>query len=307
MKISSTQYFAQTTQQLGDIQASLSKTQMQLSSGKKITKPSDEPDKAAVVSRLQSAIARQQSYQETLKTANNRLTSEQTVLGSASEVLSRIKELSTQAASDTLGAQDRQSIALEIDTLREQLLSLANTQDANGNYLFAGSRADQPAFGKDAQGRVMYQGDQARMQVNIGDSRRMNLNRPGSDVFVRAVRTDDKGVQSGVDFFQVLSDLSTAIRSSDHKAMTRGVSEVDVLQNGISEGVGQVGADQAVVDAQNGVLDQIVLQLKTSKSDVEDLDYTEAVTRMNRDELALQAAQSSFAKISQLSLFKLLR
>ena len=306
MKISSTQYFAQTTQQLGDIQASLSKTQMQLSSGKKITRPSDEPDKAAVVSRLQSAIARQQSYQETLKTANNRLTSEQTVLGSASEVLSRIKELSTQAASDTLGAQDRQSIALEIDTLREQLLSLANTQDANGNYLFAGSRADQPAFGKDAQGRVMYQGDQARMQVNIGDSRRMSLNRPGSDVFVRAVRTDDKGVQSGVDFFQVLSDLSTAIRSSDHKAMTRGVSEVDVLQNGISEGVGQVGADQAVVDAQNGVLDQIVLQLKTSKSDVEDLDYTEAVTRMNRDELALQAAQSSFAKISQLSLFKFL-
>ena len=306
MKISSTQYFAQTTQQLGDIQASLSKTQMQLSSGKKITKPSDEPDKAAVVSRLQSAIARQQSYQETLKTANTRLTTEETTLKSASDVLSRIKELSTQAASDTLGAQDRQGIALEIDTLREQLLSLANTQDANGNYLFAGSRADQPAFGKDAQGRVMYQGDQARMQVNIGDSRRMNLNRPGSDVFVRAVRTDDKGVQSGVDFFQVLSDLSTAIRSSDHKAMTRGVSEVDVLQNGISEGVGQVGADHAVVDAQNGVLDQIVLQLKTSKSDVEDLDYTEAVTRMNRDELALQAAQSSFAKISQLSLFKFL-
>ena len=306
MKISSTQYFAQTTQQLSDIQTSLSKTQMQLSSGKKITKPSDEPDKAAVVSRLQSAIARQQSYQETLKTANTRLTTEETTLKSASDVLSRIKELSTQAASDTLGAQDRQSIALEVDTLREQLLSLANAQDANGNYLFAGSRADQPAFGKDAQGRVVYQGDQSRMQVNIGDSRRMNLNRPGSDVFVRAVRTDDQGVQSGVDFFQVLSDLSAAIRSSDHTAMTRGVSEVDVLQNGISEGIGQIGADQAVVDAQNGVLDQIILQLKTSKSDVEDLDYTEAVTRMNRDELALQAAQSSFAKISQLSLFKFL-
>ena len=63
MKISTTQYFAQSTQQLGDIQTSLSKTQMQSSSGKKITKPSDEPDKAAVVSRLQSGIARQQSYQ----------------------------------------------------------------------------------------------------------------------------------------------------------------------------------------------------------------------------------------------------
>lgn len=306
MKISTTQYFNQTTQQLGDIQASLSKTQTQLSLGKKITKPSDEPDKAAVVSRLQSAIARQQSYQETLKTAGTRLSSEETTLRSAGDVISRIKELATQAASDTVGAQDRQSLAQEIDSLREQLLSLANSQDANGNYLFAGSRANEPAFAKDAKGRVVYQGDQARMQVNIGDSRRLSLNRVGSDVFARVNRTDDKGVTTGVDFFQSLADLSAAIRSSDRTAMTRGVAEVDQLQNGLSEGIGQVGADQAVVDAQTGVLEQLILQLKSSKSDVEDLDYTEAVTRMNRDELALQAAQSSFAKISQLNLFQFL-
>ena len=112
---------------------------------------------------------------------------------------------------------------------------------------------------------------------------------------------------TGVDFFQSLADLSASIRSSDRTAMSRGVAEVDQLQNGLSEGLGQVGADQAVVDAQTSVLDQLILQLKSSKSDVEDLDYTEAVTRMNRDELALQAAQSSFAKISQLNLFQFLR
>ena len=307
MKISTTQYFSQTTQQLSDLQASLSKTQTQLSSGKKMTKPSDEPDKAAVVARLQSAIARQQSYQETLKTANVRLTTEESALRSAGDVMSRIKELATQAASDTVGDQDRKSLALEIDNLRDQLLSLANTQDANGNYLFAGSRADQPAFAKDASGRVAYQGDQSRMQVNIGDSRRLNLNRAGSDVFVRVNRSDGQGGSTGVDFFQALADLTSAIRNTDRTAMRRGVGEIDQLQNGLSEGIGQVGADQAVVDAQTSVLDQVILQLKTSKSDVEDLDYTEAVTRMNRDELALQAAQSSFAKISQLSLFQLLR
>ena len=85
-----------------------------------------------------------------------------------------------------------------------------------------------------------------------------------------------------------------------------GVSEVDILQNGISEGLGQIGADQTVVDLQNTVLDQVILRLKTTRSDVEDLDYTEAITRMNKDQLALEAAQSSFAKISQLSLFKFL-
>jgi len=76
------------------------------------------------------------------------------------------------------------------------------------------------------------------------------------------------------------------------------------LQNGISEGLGQVGADLTVVDMQTSVLDQMLLQFKTTRSDVEDLDYTEAITRLNRDQIALEAAQSSFAKISQLSLFQ---
>ena len=57
---------------------------------------------------------------------------------------------------------------------------------------------------------------------------------------------------------------------------------------------------------QNNVLDQVMLRLKSTRSDVEDLDYTEAITKMNKEQLALEAAQSSFAKISQLSLFKYL-
>ena len=65
-----------------------------------------------------------------------------------------------------------------------------------------------------------------------------------------------------------------------------------------------MGADLTVVDMQTSVLDQMLLQFKTTRSDVEDLDYTEAITRLNRDQIALEAAQSSFAKISQLSLFQ---
>ena len=92
----------------------------------------------------------------------------------------------------------------------------------------------------------------------------------------------------------------------DRTKIQRGIAELDTLQNGISEGLGQIGADLTVVDMQNSVLDQVVLRLKTTRSDIEDLDYTEAITRMNKDQLALEAAQSSFAKISQLSLFKFL-
>jgi flagellar hook-associated protein 3 FlgL len=306
MKISTGLYFDRSTQQLGGVQARLTKVQEQLSTGLQIVKPSDEPDKASLITRLEGELARQASYQETLKSVNVRLTAEETALKNTSDVMYRIKELAVQAANDTVGAQDRQSIALEMGNLREQILSLANSQDSNGNYLFSGSKAGSPAFNKDATGHVNYQGDQARMQVNVGDNRRMNLNMPGSDLYTRVVRDDGKGNKTGVDFFQALDDLVNAVKTSDVKAMQRGVAEVDTLQNGISEGLGQIGADLTVVDLQTNVLDQVVLRLKTTRSDVEDLDYTEAITRMNKDQLALEAAQSSFAKISQLSLFKFL-
>ncbi len=307
MKISTTLYFDRATQQMGNVQANLSKVQEQMSTGLQIVKPSDAPDKAALVTRIESELSRQTSYQDTLKAVNVRLTAQETALKNTSDVLYRIKELATQAANDTLSSADRQSVALELGALREQIMSLGNSQDSNGNYLFSGSKASTPPYSKDAAGVVYYQGDQARMKVNVGDSRRMNLNMPGSDAYVRVVRDDGKGQKSGVDFFQALDDLVTAVKASDHTKIQRGISEVDDLQQGVSDGLAQVGTDLTVVDMQNSVLDEVVLRLKATRSDVEDLDYTEAITRMNKDQLALQAAQSGFAKISQLSLFNYIK
>lgn len=304
MKISTTLYFDRATQQLGNVQGELAKTQEQLSTGKQIVKPSDAPDKASLVTRLESELGRQTSYQETLKSVQTRLQSEETALKNTSDVLVRVKELSIQAASDTLGPADRQSIALEISSLREQILSLANTQDTNGNYLFSGSRVGEPAFGPDAKGQMVYQGDQARMKVAVGDNRRMNMNMPGSDAFVRVIRDDGKGGKVGVGFFQALDDLAKAVKTSDRTSIQRGIKEIDTLQQGASDAVAQIGTDLNVVDMQNSVLDEVTLRLKITKSDTEDLDYTKAITKMNKDQLALEAAQSSFAKISQLSLFK---
>jgi flagellar hook-associated protein 3 FlgL len=304
MKISTSLYFNKATTQLGNVQGELSKTQEQLSLGKQIVKPSDMPDKAALITRLESELSRQTGYQNTLKSVNIRLTAEETALKNTTDVMYRMKELALQAANDTLSSADRQSVALELSNLKDQVLSLANSQDSNGNYLFSGSRNGSPTFAKDASGKVLYQGDQARMKVNVGDSRQMNLNMPGTDAFIRVVRDDGKGNKKGVDFFQSLDDLVAAVQSGDHTNIQRGIGEMDTLQNGISQGLGQVGSDMSIVDMQNTVLDQVVLQLKTTRSDVEDLDYTTAITKMNKDQLALEAAQSSFAKISQLSLFK---
>jgi flagellar hook-associated protein 3 FlgL len=303
MKVSTSLFFERASAQLGNVQGSLAKTQEQLSTGKQITKPSDEPDKASTVTRLESEMARQKSYQETLTTVQTRLTSQETSLRNVSDVLIRIKELTVQAANDTVSSADRKAIGLEIIGLRDQLLSQANAQDTNGNFLFAGSRSTQAPYAVDANGHITYQGDQSRMKVQVGDNRRMNANTPGSDVFLRVVRDDGKGNQVGVNFFEALKDLSDAIINGLPKDMDRGLGEIDILQQGISNATAQIGSDMSVVDMQNSVLDETTLRLKSTLSDVQDLDYTEAITRMNKDQLALEAAQSTFAKIAKLTLF----
>jgi len=252
---------------------------------------------------LESEMARQKSYQETLTTVQTRLTSQETSLRNVSDVLIRIKELTVQAANDTVSSADRKAIGLEIIGLRDQLLSQANAQDTNGNFLFAGSRSTQAPYALDANGHITYQGDQSRMKVQVGDNRRMNANTPGSDVFLRVIRDDGKGNQVGVNFFEALKDLSDAIINGLPKDMDRGLGEIDILQQGISNATAQIGSDMSVVDMQNSVLDETTLRLKSTLSDVQDLDYTEAITRMNKDQLALEAAQSTFAKIAKLTLF----
>jgi flagellar hook-associated protein 3 FlgL len=299
MKVSTSMFFDRASAQLANVQGNLAKTQEQLSTGKQITKPSDEPDKASLVTRLESEIARQKSYQESIKAIEIRRKAEETALNSTSDVMFRMKELSVQAANDTLGAADRKTIALEMTELRNQILSLANSQDSNGNYLFAGSRVSQMPFSPDAKGVIVYKGDQARMVVGVGDNRRI----PGSDAFTNVVRDDGKGGRVGIGFFQAMGDLIEAVKSSNRVAIQRGISEIDTLQQGLSDATAQVGTDLNVVDSQNNVLDEITLRLKTTMSDIQDLDYTEAITKMNKDQLALEAAQSSFAKISKLSLF----
>jgi flagellar hook-associated protein 3 FlgL len=189
--------------------------------------------------------------------------------------------------------------------LREQMLGVVNAQDDQGQSLFSGTRARAPAF-TEVDGRVAYTGDQTPVRITSGDQRLQQYNRSGTDVFARVVRETADGPQ-GVGFFDAIDDLITAVESGSQPDLQRGISEMDLLQQGVSLALAETGADQNNVQSQLDLLDQTILRLKTTLSDVEDLDYTEAVTRMNKQMLSLEAAMSSFAKVSQLNLFDYMR
>jgi len=306
MQISTAFLFDRAATQMSNATSALSKSQAQIATGKQILNASDAPDQAAAIARLQATISRQESYNKALDTLQGRLDLESTTLSSGSDVLVRIKELTVQVNNGTQGTVSRAAIATEIKGLRDQLLSLANTRDTSGNYIFSGSKVGTPAFQTDAQGAVSYAGDQTRMNVAIGDQRAIPLNRPGSDAFVRVVRTDQQGNASGVGFFQSLDDLITSMDNNDKAGMQRGLTEVGALHNGIVLAQADAGTSMKVIEQQGTILGDTNITLKSALSKVQDLDMTTAITNMQKQMVSLEAAQASFAKISQLSLFKYL-
>jgi flagellar hook-associated protein 3 FlgL len=303
MTISTSYLFDRALGQMTDLQTRISKAQDQLATGKLVVSPSDDPEKISVMQRLKSALNRQDSYANTLQAAGVRLNAQENAVRNSSTILVRIKELALQASSDTMNGEDRTNIASEIEGLQKDLLSLANTTDVNGNFVFGGSRVSTAPFSVVA-GIASYQGDQADVQAEAGDQRKVQISRPGSAVFAGTIRADS-GERVG--FFQVLEDLKTAINDSTYADMHRGLDELDKLQSGFSQAMVQIGTELNVVENQTKIIDDTRIQLQTTLSQVQDTDYTEAITRLQKEMLGLQAAQSSFAKTADLNLFNYIR
>jgi flagellar hook-associated protein 3 FlgL len=303
MKISTSFLFERATERMSTIQNKLATTQAQMAVGKQILSPSAAPDQAAAIQRLKGEVQRQDSHMRTLDVAMRRYTAEETALSSSNDVLIRMKELGIQAANDTLAPDDRKAIGVEMKALRDQLLSLGNTRDDSGNYLFSGTRVNTPAFAEDAYGAVVYQGDQTQTRIPAGVERTVQFTRAGTDVFSRVVREDGESVG----FFDALDEMIEGVNNSQATGVQQGIADLTQMHNSLTLSQAQNGSDQVVVQSQLDVLDETALRLKSTLSEIEDLDYAEAVTRMNKEMMALEAAMGSFAKISGLTLFDYIR
>jgi flagellar hook-associated protein 3 FlgL len=305
MKISTAYFYDRATRNISDAQLRLSTTQAKLASGKQLAAPSEAPDQALGIERLRAAVQHQDALTGQLRSVQARLGAEETTLVSTNRLLISLKELSIAAVNDPFNSDNRTAMAREMTVLRDELLTLANTRDDRGQYLFAGSAVGEPPYAADAEGRIDYRGDQTEAWLRSGDQRIVRFNRAGNDVFVRVLRGgEDNPV--GVPFFDVIDDAIAAVEAGDSGAMSRSMGEIDQLLRGNELALVQTGADQKTVENQTIRIEDNTLLLRGLQSDLEDLDYAEAITRMNQEMNALQAAMTSFGKVSQLTLFNVI-
>ncbi len=299
MRISTALWYRQGVNNMLENQSGLSKTQRQLATGRRILSPQDDPVGAVRSLKLDEALANVRQYQRNGERAAPRLQREEQVLASMTNNLQRVRELAVQGLNDTLTASDRDTIALELRQRLDGLLSLANEKDANGEYLFSGSRTDKVPFVDTGSG-YSYQGDQTQRLAQLGENSFVATNDPGDKLFMSI----DDGSGGTTDLFSIVRKLA-----DDMDAGTPAEQSLTQIDNAIArldQARARIGSRRNTIDAQRQAQDTFSLVIQKDLSDLRDLDYAKAVSRLQQQMLSLQASQKTFMKIEGLSLFNYL-
>jgi len=300
MRIGTLQLFRQGVNAILDQQTRLVGTQLQLASGKRINKPSDDPTGAAQILGLSESLKVTEQYQKNIEHARSRLELEDAALGSVGDALQRARELAVQGLNDTNGAQDRAAIAQEIRQLTDEVLGLANRKDGAGEYLFAGFQGQNAPFSHDGSGNFSYAGDQGQRQLQVGPARQVADGDSGLDVFMK-VPAAGGGFE---DVFSTLYKLATDLEANAPNAGS--LDQIDAAMDHLLGFRATAGARLNAIDSQATINGALLEQLNATRSNIEDLDYAEAASRLSQQSLTLQAAQQAFVKVQNLNLFNFL-
>ncbi|GAO36375.1 flagellar hook protein [Sulfuricella sp. T08] len=163
----------------------LIKTQQQVSSGRRILSPSDDPVASARVLDLSQSQSLNKQYDTNAGSATSSLGLEESMLSSVGNLIQDVRTSALQAANASLNDQDRASIATDLRSRYQELLGLANSTDGNGQYMFSGYKGITKPFVETSLGNVTYQGDQGQRLIQISPSRQMAVSDSGADVFQR--------------------------------------------------------------------------------------------------------------------------
>ena len=210
--------FSSTTEQLQDLQN-------KIGSGKNILKASDDPIGAVQLSGLNVVKGQIEQFERNVNSATDRITLLDKNLENLGSIMVRAQELVIQASSDTLGASDRETIALEVDEMKKEVLSLANAQDSNGSFLFSGYKTNTMPFVEDISGKINYKGDRGLSSLSISESRVIETTLDGGTLF-QSVKNPSG---ANVSIFLMLEDISNSIRSASsgvESVKSTGIAEL---------------------------------------------------------------------------------
>lgn len=278
----------------------LAKAQEQLTTGRRVNRPSDDPIDARRAVNTQTRIGENEQFSRNISDVGPQLTETATTLLRVLDIIQRTRDLTLQGANGTIGQAQLDQIALEIDQLLEALVVSGNHQ-TNGRFIFGGTRTLSPAFTVTRVAgditAVTAQGNTLFLRVSISRGITVNVNEPGIRAF-----------QGTVDMFQLLIDIRDDMRAGNRTALQGAdLANLDLAQDQILLSVARVGSLQNRLERVSADTEDFILQLQEVLSDRVDADFAEAMINFNSLSNGLQAALNAAARVLQPSLLDFIR
>jgi flagellar hook-associated protein 3 FlgL len=302
MQVSTEQFFRHQNENMVELQTKIANLQSKIGTGKQLELPSDNPVAFSDAARYKHQLSKLEQYGRNIDNVNQRLSAEETTLSQFANVLTRVQELAIQGANDTLSVEDRKSVALEIDLLRDELIGLANSKDNLGGAVFGGYRTAGEVFIKRDNGVVDYIGDTNIAQVEVAEGIFSPSSNNGQATFMQVSVTEREGSHS---VFSLLSETITALRNGEAgKEQLNGIASA--LDHVVNARV-VCGTRLGALATQKDIIENDKTNSKVMLSSVEDTNIEEVVSQLKQKLLSLEASQAAFVKIAELSLFNYLR
>ncbi len=171
MRVSTLSIYNLANSSMSEANQALVRTQEQISTGKRILSAADDPVAATRIQQLNRNIASVDQFSRNIDIAENNLALEETSLNGATNLLQRIQELAVQAGNTAvLSPSEYASLADEVNIRLDELVGIANTQNSNGDYIFAGFKSDNQPFSGDSNNGYQFNGDEGQLRIEIDNS-----------------------------------------------------------------------------------------------------------------------------------------
>ena len=265
----------------------------QISSGNRLTSLGVDPNASALVLNFENSIQQNKAYVKQADSATAMLQSTETALQAVNDAIVRLQELAVQGT----GTGDNSGAEQEVLSIKDNLLSLANTQ-TNGKYIFAGTRTQTVPFASTASG-ADYGGDTGIISLDVSSSTSVATNLIGDTVFFGS-----GGQDSPTDLFAQVTDLATALRTNASTSTVQ--ANLKTILSEVNAKLAEVGGREAGLQQHQANLESYNTTLKDIQASYQSVDYPTASVEYAQAQLSQQATLAMLGKGQDLNLFSYL-
>ncbi|KGJ91396.1 flagellar hook-associated protein FlgL [Colwellia psychrerythraea] len=185
MRVSTAQFYLQSSQQMSSKTSDVNEQMAYLTSGKRVLTAKDDAVSYGTLAGYKDDLANIEKYKRNITQAESHNSLQEVAFSNAEDIFNKIKEQMLKANNGAMSSEDLQAIAKETRNNLDQLFDLANSQNENGDYIFSGYQTEQQPFSQQVDGSVTYSGDSGVRELQIAKNIKIPTNQTGDAAFMK--------------------------------------------------------------------------------------------------------------------------